>query len=702
MSITIIVDGEINISAKKGIEINSGGNIEINTKGKYIVRGEQGGVVYGNNPKNIPPMEVVKTIIKTRLKENYNGEFGFDWLDVNPFSREIEKIQGVDFSNVEYFYKAGNTPDDLGNILSVQGNEIAAKDAVANSYQLNRVGAYVDMPYVLMKKGQEIILQTQVEIYEGELTNDTLSITGDDYFEFELVGGTKTGKRSEIKLSSKEQKIDLKVTCLQEIARQKTYEYKYKNDVFHVEIGVGGLTMMENTTLKLKFRVIALVSNENDPNSKAKALFKKFKEAGIRDYLNKNSLNQAGYEVEIENFDAMDGADVDEYFYAFDKADWLKRNLFEVDLERKKYTEVKDKEGNYEFDIKPQEGQLKMVYEKEIVLDEQGNKKNVRLNTDLDTITSNEYQNKLKIKSKSTEAGLIIISDLECSDMSIAGFSKVFPVNYKNLFIFSNGIVSNTTFAHEIGHMLCLEHIFMEEKEKEELDIKRNEIINYKNERIEKCKQELNKEIINNQISPKDTNLKPLKKQIKSLTPFTSYIIRKKTLNECIKNSNSFITLKIQYINESIISISNTLNDKKEYATYTLNNEKVSKKVYIDAMKTNLDNNKNNLAYYTEKLNKNLTALDELSKFSNNSFFDFRKEFFLLYEDCLKIFSDYLYKLSNEWEVVKSNYLMFQYKSTKNLMDYGQVISEKKDSVIKNRLMAYQILIMRKDYENFK
>ncbi|MBE0393076.1 hypothetical protein [Flavobacterium sp. PL002] len=44
--------------------------------------------------------------------------------------------------------------------------------------------------------------------------------------------------------------------------------------------------------------------------------------------LNKNSLNPAGYEVEIENYDAMDGTNVDDYFYAFDKEDWTKNELF--------------------------------------------------------------------------------------------------------------------------------------------------------------------------------------------------------------------------------------------------------------------------------------------------------------------------------------------------------------------------------------
>lgn len=72
--------------------------------------------------------------------------------------------------------------------------------------------------------------------------------------------------------------------------------------------------MMENKVLKLKFRVIALVLSDNNLNEKAKVLFRKFKDNGITKYLNESSLNQAGYEVEIENqamFDDLETVGLD-------------------------------------------------------------------------------------------------------------------------------------------------------------------------------------------------------------------------------------------------------------------------------------------------------------------------------------------------------------------------------------------------------
>ena len=659
MSITIIVDGEINISAKKGIEINSGGNIEINTKGKYIVRGEQGGVVYGNNPKNIPPMEVVKTIIKTRLKENYNGEFGFDWLDVNPFSREIEKIQGVDFSNVEYFYKAGNTPDDLGNILSVQGNEIAAKDAVANSYQLNRVGAYVDMPYVLMKKGQEIILQTQVEIYEGELTNDTLSITGDDYFEFELVGGTKTGKRSEIKLSSKEQKIDLKVTCLQEIARQKTYEYKYKNDVFHVEIGVGGLAMMENTTLKLKFRVIALVSNENDPNSKAKALFKQFKEAGVKDYLNKNSLNQAGYEVEIENFDAMDNADVDEYFYAFDKADWgsPEKRYFSRDETRLRYFEGKNADGELDTLNEIQEGQVgDFIWE---TTDAQGQiiKKIKRNNIEI--VTIEEYKNKIKGKYKEYKGGgFIILCNLENSQAEIAAFSKSNPLDNYTLFMNNPSIKLKEIYSHEIGHMLGLSHTFYTQLEIDAYENAKKSIIG------------------NNEPQYLDTDLNNDGKKDKNpnyYEGYDKYILNEKADYEINKYSG-YILNDFYLENDKLILY------LKNYNSYHLNDLKIK----------NYDENYKQKTMSNISINKNIIEANQNSTDCKYKFYKMKcyvlpHDYFLYLERRRKYLYDIILQL-------QSNVVFYKQRSTKNFLDY-----------FNTRLFFShnQILTMRDDSKNF-
>ncbi|MEP7095664.1 MAG: hypothetical protein ABI793_16495, partial [Flavobacterium sp.] len=77
----------------------------------------KGGTIFGDNPKTAKPFEITNLYVKVRLAGQYKGEFGFDWVDVNPDTKEIEKIQDVPFSDVEYFYKEGANSTDLGNIV---------------------------------------------------------------------------------------------------------------------------------------------------------------------------------------------------------------------------------------------------------------------------------------------------------------------------------------------------------------------------------------------------------------------------------------------------------------------------------------------------------------------------------------------------------------------------------------------------------
>ncbi|WP_278010485.1 hypothetical protein [Flavobacterium gyeonganense] len=410
----------------------------------------KGGTAFGDEPETAKPLEITNLYVKVRLNDNYNGEFGFDWVDVNPETKEIEKMQDVPFSEVEYFYKKDPANPLGGDIVEKSTDEIGAKHAIQDHYKFNPISKHVDIPYVLIKPGQSITLSAEIMLWQAEITDDVIAITGDEFYEFEIVGGEKEGKTAKKKLTEAG-KLDLKITCLK-AGSEKTYDFNHSNSTTGSH-AVGGLTMMENKVLTLKFRVIALVSADGTPNEKAKALFQKFKDNDIKKYLNEKSLNQAGYEIEIENqlmFDQLDSTDLDDYFYAFDKEEWGKKELFkENHVKTRKKLQISYTKDGKEVRTETEIQEIKDVISEDTI----------------DYTTINLYKEKLKSKSQIYNKALIVLADYECEKDKVGAFSRTFPLDHNALFVYSSN-KDGGTYAHEIAHMLGLTHTFIREKNK--------------------------------------------------------------------------------------------------------------------------------------------------------------------------------------------------------------------------------------------
>jgi hypothetical protein len=690
MSYYSYIGGEYIETTGGDSKIFSRENIEYNSVG-VITSTSNEGHSFGK-PTAMPPMEINNMYVKVRIKEPYNGEFGFDWIDVSPDDKkDIQKIQDVDFANVEYFYKEGATENDLGDIVEKSSDENGAKNAIIKHYKFNNICKYVDMPFVLIKPLQEITLTAEIILREGEIKDDEIKITGDDFYDFEIVGGTKEGKTSIIKVA-KAGKIDFKIKCLKE-GSEKRYNF-YHNNPTSPSLDVGGVFMMENKVLKLKFRVIALVSSDNNPNEKAKALFKKFKESKVKEYLNENSLNQAGYEVEIENYNEMDNADVDDYFYAFDKEDWKTKGLFKENHVKK----VKKTLISWTNDGKP----IKTETENDIVVDV------IAYEGDIDGKTIEAYVKKISTKNKSYTGCFIILADYEAKPDHVGAFSQGFPFDHNILFVYSSNNTKIKTYSHEIGHMLGLEHTFITinssintDDTKGYLD-KKTEINKYNQENIVPVKL-----IIENEKSV--NRGKPLGKQSKSVTTFKKGYngIREKTLLTCINNSNSYFDARIRDYNLQINAVNNNTNYimpmKDADDKWILNPDKTLKQFPTTPafFKERLRVQKRDFEGYKEN---NINSKSKILNTINERYINFSNEFDLIPEDKLKIYEDYLKKLMQEWKQMISNYLYFKQNTTKNIMDYTPPEYDVKtnENIEQSiRFMNHQILIMRKDYENY-
>ncbi|MEC3874204.1 zinc metalloprotease [Chryseobacterium salviniae] len=647
-------------------------------------------ILHGGNPENPPSADLVDYYLKIRIKDptNYKGEFGFDWIDIDPVSEEIQKIQDVGFSDVEYYYKKGATANDLGDIIAKSTDEPGAKAAIKENYKFPDslkpcTDGRVDRPFVLIKPNQEISLSLEVNIPKGgTLTDEKIYLTDDEFYSFEMVGGTKDAatKRAEIKISSDKEVVELKIKCLKE-SPEKKYTILQENSVSGKKgIPVGGFFMMENKVLKLKFRVISLVSSDGAPAAKAQALFQKFKDNKIKEYLNENSLNQAGYEVEIENqtmFDTLGTGDLDDYFYAFDKTDWTNKKYF-ANINKQKH------------DIDPATGYCraaswdpvkkecaKIPVPTDVIVDNQKDLGLPDKPNEMDGITITEYKNKLKAKGKTYEGGVIILSDFESSDEATGAYSRTSPLNHYALMVYSSNTESKDTYAHEIGHMLGLPHLFFDTREKEAYKIARESILG--NGQPEKNPDGTKnngyragiKKYISNVASSTETyygwyNLTAIRDNI--ISALEKY--NRARQSEVEKEKRERDAKKAYYINFKDSDLVGKTQTKKEY--FSIWNENIKKiENYIE------DNRKAISDLRTKKVNNYVES--ELIKW----FFK---------TDLIRLLNENLNYYNKVIEQVHSNYLMFVQGKTKNMMDYHNT------RVV---YLSNQIRIMRSDIQNY-
>jgi hypothetical protein len=376
--------------------------------------------------------------------------------------------------------------------------------------------------------------------------------------------------------------------------------------------------------------VIALVSRDNNPNEKSKKLFKKFKESKVKEYLNENSLNQAGYEVEIENYNEMDNADVDDYFYAFDKEHWKTKGLFKENFIKKKKTITQTDDG------------------KEVIIEKDDIPRNVLSyeNVEIDYITIEEYDNKLKTKNKFYNGGVIILADFQ-SDNDMVAFSRPNPLDHYFLFMYSNSVSQTDCYSHEMGHMLGLPHSFFTSIEKE----------TYKNAK---------ENILGNALPVKNPD---------------------GTKNENYRGGVNVAIEKAKNKEYDYMNLKNFYSDRKTIEIYINNFNNSYKKKLSTINYTKSDKEK------TEKMIRdNTNALIYLKESEDCSYKNFKIVCHILVDDYYKLSQRFKKYLLDILKQINLNQLFFKQKTTKNTMDY------------RNTRLFFtntQIRIMRNDSINY-
>lgn len=429
-------------------------------------------------------------------------------------------------------------------------------------------------------------------------------------------------------------------------------------DTENNESKIGGFVLMENIPFKLTFRVIALVSNEGDVNTKAKKLFEQFKNNDILKYLNENSLNQAGYEVELDNqsmFDSIDMlSDFDEFLYAFDKAAWTANGKYTENYpkKKKKWEKVQKADGSYEVGQDGYYKQVQVEYE---------DPTNVLSGDELDFETLEAYNIKLKNKGKSYNKGVMILSDYEAND-NTGGFSRTAPLSHYAIFIYLSDTIDNkSTYAHEIGHMLGLEHTFYKEKEETSYKETVQHLKNRKNILDQKKNEKFNWIEVSG-ISALKSNIE------KAINDSQIYFNKQVTNNRQTKDKEE--KYYVNYKDSDVIKFSN--------------GPQMTKKKYLNSFQEEINK-------FSKMVTQNKTVLEKL-KSINIKYYDLDDIFYLTKEKYLSILKDNIEYLNLGLTQKNRNYLKLKQGVTDNIMDYDNV---------KKSFMLHQIMIMRDDFNNY-
>ncbi len=371
-----------------------------------------------------PPLIPIIAFIKLKEKkvDKFDGSFGFDWLEYNVEQKKYTHVQGTPISSLEKYFDA-----ESGKFITNLSEEQKIEKIKLDYEQLVEVKDMdYRMPYLSMKAGQTIKLTLDIQVLpykkeEQDRESNALTIKAPENYELQV--------KDSLEGIKKDKKVTLAIHCKQ-ASSTGTLIIKDKDEKV-----IGGLVMVDNTqTTTIHIRMVALLekpSDAKDADSYARLMLSTIDVGKLEKYLNENSLNQANIQAVIEK----ENNKLPLYYLNFDAtaAEW------------KDYMQKED--GTMKF------------------------KDKVDIEDTLITQLEQQYRKKYAAAEQQQAFNgvlLFVTKEEKLSRYTTGGESKPIPVDYNNIIIFGNRLTDNYAYAHELGHLLGLHHVFSKGKEEEE------------------------------------------------------------------------------------------------------------------------------------------------------------------------------------------------------------------------------------------
>ncbi|WP_438712678.1 hypothetical protein ACSTS3_10705 [Aquimarina muelleri] len=472
------------IEKAKNITNFSGGDITKIAGKKHIKTFEK--MVYGEAEQasfNGNSSKDNKVIALFKPSNDYKGEYGFDWCkwDILENKGTIIEFQGVPVSDIEYIFNNATNQYETANTNSKQ-------KALEQLYSKKTIsfGKKYYYPWMNLPKGKiaKIILNTLIlkEKEETEEDEEYISFKENDDYIISYDGKSN----SEIKTPIKEKRKGYEISIE---SKNETQTNSYIEAIDEKGQIVGIIEMAANKLAPFDIKIIPVVFKSTEAKEKAEAitLYNKAIKAKTTDLgnnldeiLNKHSLNQAGILSRIEPIKA----NPERIVIDLSKGNWSKF-----------YDRTNNEFKNWEFNptetdaskrppIWTNEDEDKIYEFKEYEVEEKntegivvGTKKVLQTKNDkrllLDEFEEEYYSNYGKI----FKGALLFVTEENYYEPNVLGYSQNNPLRSQGTIIFKGGLSMSDAYAHELGHMLGLEHVFIK-KDKDEITEISNSISN--------------------------------------------------------------------------------------------------------------------------------------------------------------------------------------------------------------------------------
>lgn len=413
-----------------------------------------------------------------RRGTSYDGEYGFDWVEWQhePKARHtaasahhhkgnydpITKVQGIDIANYTHWY------DEHQQACVPAPGDLHAAFALQDEYDIAQVcGADYYVPWLSVLPGQTVKLQLVVEAFTTAPAAGTyLTFRPDKSGQYQVTVNGATD--AQIRLvptatPAAAQVLDVEIKCLKAGPAVTLVATNEQGTV------LGQLNAVGNDHLhRLPVRLVYLVKDAAPPvpplppgSSRADVAQAALKAAAIEEaanraavqaleaavqavglpaYLNAHALNQAGIQVVLEK-------PAKPLFVAFSASEWAGKFYDPATNCLTDYVYNKLVKDKLNKDVERQY--------KDSVLDK----------------AFTAYVAKYE-KAASFRGVIVCVSELnKPKSEGVGGVAHTTPVDFRFCLIFEQNKANKTTYAHEIAHLLGLEHMFWGQKEQDNFKI---------------------------------------------------------------------------------------------------------------------------------------------------------------------------------------------------------------------------------------
>jgi Uncharacterized protein conserved in bacteria len=403
--------------------------------------------------------EGIDVIVFAKPTKNYKGEFGFDYCDVGDVN--ISAFQGTNVADIEYIYdEATHEFVPYNSALHNTQAQNYLKEMYYHTQMYNRpyIGSWLLLPEGNKEKGkgEKANVALHIEKVNDNRTEQEKKEKKKEYIVFEenkKFSITYKGKEdNEIKIEKKNCKGD---DCVISIIAKETFsatEYirildeRTRATVGVIEMAPNAIEIIEVkiVTVLLKSKTQGILENMNRQREnlykKAEAQFDKINEF----------MRQAGIKC---NFQPSGD------YIVFDDDD---QNPLNTD--KPFFTIGSDKDGNRQVIFQDRElvsPSDKETYLNETPFDEDG-VSNVNKEIETDHLLSLFLRKYKTSPPKSKFKGAIYFITEEAFNEPKGGYTKLSPIKNQGIVIFGSNLDDARTYAHELGHLLGLQHTFME------------------------------------------------------------------------------------------------------------------------------------------------------------------------------------------------------------------------------------------------